>query len=142
MTDDPAWQRQRRQAAADQSAALDRKKAAESERARSLLADFADEAQRRGIRPVPLRARAYNGRSSYRTGVDGWYLARNCRIAVSTAGDYYVLTVPASVRGRISGVTLAPSDPPLQIGRGARDGESIDLDALIRLRLDAGNDWP
>lgn len=142
MSDDPPWQQQRRQAAADQSAALDRRKAAESDRARRLLAAFVHEAQQRGIRPVPLRARAYNGRSTYRTGVEGWYLARNGRIAVSTAGDYYVLTVPASARARLTGVTLTPSDPPLQIGRGARDGESIDLDALIRLRLAAGNDWP
>lgn len=121
---------------------MERRKAAESVQACRLLADFVREARERGIRPVPLRARAYNGRSTYSTGLEGWYLPRNCRIAVSTAGDYYVLTVPTSLRARIKGVTLAPADPPLQIGRGARDGESIELAALIKLRLDAGNDWP
>jgi len=39
---------------------------------------------------------------------------------------------------RLRGVTVEPQDPPLQVGRGARDGESIDLDALLARRLDAG----
>jgi hypothetical protein len=141
VRDDPARQR-RRQAAADQAAALGRRRAAESEQARRLIGEFVREARERDLRPVPLRARAYNGRSTYRTGVEGWYLSRNCRLAVGTGGEFYVLTVPTSLRARWAGVTLTPTDPPLDIGRGARDGESIELTALLRLRLDAGDDWP
>jgi hypothetical protein len=42
----------------------------------------------------------------------------------------------------VRGVTLRPADPPLQVGAGARDGESIALDVLLTMRLDAGNTWP
>lgn len=31
---------------------------------------------------------------------------------------------------------ISPSEPPLQVGRGARDGESVELSELLRLRLD------
>jgi hypothetical protein len=39
-------------------------------------------------------------------------------------------------------VTLKPAEPPLQVGAGGRDGESIALSVLLAMRLDAGDDWP
>jgi hypothetical protein len=142
MDDDPRWREQRRQAARDQAAAIGRRKNEETSRARGLVADFVREATARGLRTTELRARGYDGRSSYRTGLVGWYLPRDRTIAAGTDGECYLLVVPDSLRARLVGVTLAPYDVPLQIGRGARDGESIDLPALLQLRLDAGDDWP
>jgi hypothetical protein len=63
-------------------------------------------------------------------------------IAVGTDGGYYVLSVPASLRARITGVTIEPQDPRLIVGEGARDGESVPLKTLLQMRLDAGDKWP
>ena len=57
-------------------------------------------------------------------------------------GEYYVLSCPPSRLGLFRGVHLEPADPPLQVGAGARDGESIALDVLLAMRLAAGDDWP
>ena len=84
---------------------------------------------------------AYSGGATYRTGLRGWYLLRRGTLAVDTAGEFYVLTVPGSLRSRLTGVDLVPSDPPLAVGRGARDGESMTLASLLTLRLDAGDSW-
>ena len=43
---------------------------------------------------------------------------------------------------RFTGVHVPPAEPRLVIGEGARDGERIALDELLRLRLEAGYDWP
>ena len=59
-------------------------------------------------------------------------------MAIGTDGEFYLLTVPASLRARLRGVDLTPSDPPLQVGRSAVDGESISLAELLQRRLDAG----
>jgi hypothetical protein len=106
-----------------------------------LLLDFVQAARDRGLTPVPLEARARTGRATYRTGLTGWYLKRNRTVGVDTAGDFYVLSAPASLGARLTGVTLVPSDPPLVVGAGGRDGESIPLDELLTLRLQGGKDW-
>lgn len=96
-----------------------------------LIAEFVDQATARGVSPVRLRAWSYDGRARYPTSTDGWYLRRNQSVAVGTDGEFYLLTVPRSLRSRLTGAHLVPSDPPLILGKGARDGESIDLvDAL------------
>jgi hypothetical protein len=136
-----AWRANRREAAAEHAAAFERRKAAETEQARRLLLEFVDAARARGLATVPLEARARSGRATYRTGLSGWYLKRNRSLAVDTAGDFYVLSAPASLRARLTGVTLAPSDPPLVVGAGGRDGESFPLDELLAQRLQAGADW-
>jgi hypothetical protein len=61
---------------------------------------------------------------------------------VTTDGGYYSLTSPVSLRARLFGVELESIDPPLQVGAGARDGESVSLEVLLAMRLGAGNDWP
>ena len=136
------WQEQRREAAGELAAAAARRKAAESERASSLLAEFARAARERGLRDTELLARGLDGRGSYRTGVRGWYLRRNKTLGVGLGGEFYVLSVPGGLRARLRGVTLRPSDPPLVIGAGGRDGESIPLPDLLALRLQSGDDWP
>ncbi len=133
-TDD--WRAQRTEAAAAHEHELTRRRARESAAAHRLLVEFVEEAGRRGIAPVPLRARSYGGRYRYRTTTSGWYLRRNESVAVGTDGAFYVLGVPASLRALFTGVTLAPSDPPLVLGKGGRDGESIDLPDALTLVLE------
>jgi hypothetical protein len=136
------WRERRGDAAAEHAAFLDRRRAAEEEQARGQLDEFVRAALDRGLRTSTLRARAYNGRATYRTGLTGWYLKRNGSLGVGTDGRFYVLSAPTSLRARLSGTTLAPSDPPLVVGVGGRDGESMPLAELLQLRLDAGDDWP
>ena len=127
------WRTRRREAADAHAAAAQRARAQETAQARALLAGFAAELRRRGAAPEPLRASA--GGAWYRTGLTGWYLRRDGSLALGVDGRYYVLAVPPSLRGRLTGVRLEPSEPPLQVGRGARDGESIELAELLRRRL-------
>jgi hypothetical protein len=129
------WRAARDHAAAEQLSALRRRKAKESARARSMLVEFVAACNARGIEPQPLRATAYDGRTTYRTPVTGWYLKPDRTVAVGTDGTFYVLTTPTSLRARLAGVTPSPEDPPLQVGAGGRDGDSVALDTLLALRL-------
>jgi hypothetical protein len=136
----PSWPERRRQAITGHAAAIERRRAAEAERARGLVAEFAREAHERGLRLTPLKARGYNGRTTYRTGLRGWYLRPDRSIAVGSDGEFYILTVAASFRARLTGAVVRPEEPRLVIGEGARDGESMPLEALLRQRLAAGDD--
>ncbi|MEP7053618.1 MAG: hypothetical protein ABI912_00030 [Actinomycetota bacterium] len=138
MTAPDPWTDRRRHAATEHAAAHRRERAVDGERARSVVADFVQAAIRLGIAPAPLRARGYDGRSTYRTRLRGWALHTDGRMAVGTDGEFYLLTVPTSWWAHVVGVHLEPHDPPLQIGRGAGDGESIALSELLDRRL-AGN---
>ena len=121
---------------------LARARELETVRAREMILEFVSEAGRRGLTAGPLLARPGDGRPTYRTGLVGWYLNRDGSLGVTTDGGYYSLTSPSSLRARLLGVKLEPMDPPLQVGAGARDGESMGLDVLLAMRLDAGDDWP
>lgn len=134
------WRRERARAVEAHAADAERRLVAETAKARRLVADFAAAATARGLRATPLVARGYSGRGRYRTGLRGWYLRPD--VAVGTDGEFYLLAVPDSVRGRLVGVTVAPAQPRLVVGEGARDGERISLSELLDLRLAAGNDWP
>lgn len=134
MPDDrEAWRARRSQAAAAHAAAAERARAQDVAAAREVLEGFRAELVRRGVPPEPLRAVA--GAARYRTGLTGWYLRRNGSLALTTSGDYLVLTVAPSLGARVRGVRPAPAEPSLQVGRGARDGESIGLVELLALRL-------
>ncbi|MGV8968528.1 MAG: hypothetical protein ACOH2F_19870 [Cellulomonas sp.] len=131
--DGAAWRERRRDAAVEHAEALERRQAGESQRARALIQEFVRDATERSVPSGPLAARSYDGRARYRTTLRGWYLRRNESVAVGTDGEFYILSVPASLRSRLRGATPLPSDPPLILGKGGRDGESIDLtEALDR----------
>ncbi|WP_316043658.1 hypothetical protein [Cellulosimicrobium cellulans] len=144
--DDPApadraadWRSRRREAADAHEAALRARRQAESARARELIARFVADARDRGVAPEPLHAQGYGGRGRYRTPLQGWYLRRDRTVAVGTDGGFYVLTVPPSLAARLRGVRPEPQDPPLVIGAGGKDGESLDLPvALARALGDDG----
>ena len=118
-----------------------RAREAESAQARVLVAQFARDALAAGISTERLTARAYNGASRYRTQVTGWYLKRDRSLGISAEGVFYVMSTGGGLSARFTGVTLPPGEPLLEIGRGARDGESMPLSAALAGRLAAGNDW-
>lgn len=141
MDDGGRWREQRSRAARAHAEADARQRAAEQGEAAELVARFAAEATRRGLRTTRLTAASYDGRGRYRTPVVGWYLDRARSRAVDTQGRFYLLTVPASLRSRLLGARPEPSAPPLVVGRGGRDGESLPLATLLSLRLEAGDNW-
>lgn len=110
---------------------------AESREAQQLVDGFVVEARALGVAPEPLRASLYDGHV-VRTDKAGWYLRKNRSVAVGDDGAYYVLTVPGGLRERLSGVKLRPTPPPLEVGRGGRDGETGPLTDFLRARLEAG----
>ncbi len=113
------------------AAALAGKRQAEAAQARQLIAEFL----RHAPAPQPLTCLSYNGRTRFRTNLRGWYLNVKRTVGIDTSGDYYVLLVPHSLRARFTGVTPQPQEPPLIVGEGGRDGESMPLaDLLARLR--------
>ncbi|HEY7272391.1 MAG TPA: hypothetical protein VH502_06625 [Actinoplanes sp.] len=137
-----AWREQRRQAVDGHAAALEAGRAAEAEKAAVLLADFVRRATERGLAPTVLSAQSFNGRATYRTRLQGWYLKSNKSVAVGTDGRFYTLTVPSSLRARFTGAEVEPSMPRLLIGAGGRDGETMPLATLLERRLEAGVNWP
>lgn len=122
---------------AEHRAAHDRRRSRESEQAQALLDRFVDEALRRELPTEELTARPWNGRGRYHTGVVGWYLRSDRSIGVGADRAYYVLTVPPRRFGRWRPLAVTPTAPPLQVGEGARDGESIALAALLQMRLES-----
>jgi len=140
MTDE--WRERRREAADAQAARAARQRADEVARAGELVRAFVAEALRRDLATSPLLVRAGDSRETYRSGLVGWYLRRDGSLGVTVDAQMYTLTAPRSLRSRLSGVRLTPSDPRLQAGIGARDGESVALSTLLELRLAAGDDWP
>jgi hypothetical protein len=126
---------------AEQAAAHARRQVRETEQAQALLDGFIRDARERGLNTTELRARSYDGRTTYATGLVGWYLPRDHSLAVDIEGRFYILNTPGGLVARVRGVTVLPSDPPLAVGRGARDGESMSLAELLQRRLDAGDAW-
>ena len=137
MDDDAAKRRTERDstASAYHIEALKRRGERESAEAQLLIDRFMVQARAAGLVTEELTARPWSGRGRYRTGVVGWYLRRDHSIGVGVDGGYYVLLVAPVRFGRWRTVPVAPSPPPLEVGRGARDGESISLAALLQLRL-------
>ncbi|MDG4801816.1 hypothetical protein [Micromonospora sp. WMMD980] len=139
--DDARWRERHRHAVRAHAQADARERAAEQSQAAELVARFAAEALRRGLRPDRLTATGHDGRGRYRTRLTGWYVDRAGSRAVDTKGRFYLLTVPPSLRSRLLGADPPPSAPSLVVGRGGRDGESVPLATLLSRRLEAGDDW-
>ncbi|WP_305784125.1 hypothetical protein [Symbioplanes lichenis] len=127
---DPEWQAQRDRAVAAHAADLTRQAAAEAAQAAAMLHDFVTAARDHGPPPVPLTARSYAG-TRYRTRLRGWYLRRDETMAVAEDGQFYLLTVPASLTARLTGARPEPATPRLILGEGGRDGERIPLRAVL-----------
>ena len=102
----------------------------EGEAAQVLVDRFVADATGRGIAPVALQATQLEGRR-VKTDKTGWYVNKSRSIAIGTDGSWYVLTVPTTALGRFRGAKLQPSLPEMVVGRGARDGESGDLQDFL-----------
>ena len=121
------------------AARLDRLRDSESAKAAVLLEAFARDAREAGLLPERLYARSYSGRSIMRTNITGWYIKRDHSVGISIDGLFYLLHAPGGITARLKGVTLEPSPAPLELGRGARDGESMPLTESLAKRLAVGN---
>lgn len=119
-------------------AAQDRRRQRESEQAQALVDRFVQDAVRAGLPTEELTARPWSGGGRYRTGIEGWYLKRDRSVGISREGDYHVLVVAPRRWGRWRTLRLDPVPPPLVVGEGARDGESVALETLLRIRLESG----
>ena len=141
MESDPvgAWREERRRAVEAHGRAQQEAQAARAAQARRLISDFLRAAAERGVAPTALTAPAHRGRLRYRTRLRGWYLDAGRSLAVDTDGEFYVLGVPNSIKARLAGADPTPQPPPLVIGEGGRDGESIPLKDLLQRRLDEGS---
>lgn len=136
MADD--WRARRSEDVAARAAAADRERAAEAARAQVLIDAFVAEATRRGIAPEPLTAHGRDGRGRYRTGIVGWYLKADETVGIDVDGRFYLLWTQGGLRERLRGTVLKAGEPPLVVGKGARDGESLELSLLLDRRLQAG----
>lgn len=130
---DADWAAQRTAAAAEHHARLQARQEAEHAKARAILARFVAVAPPH-LPPQPLRVQGYGGRGQARSGIQGWYLRVDKTVGVGTDGEFYVLTAALSMIDRLRAVTLTPTPPPMVIGAGGKDGDTIDLlDALERV---------
>jgi hypothetical protein len=107
----------------------------EAARAQVLIDGFVAQATQAGLVTEELTARPWSGPGRYRTGVVGWYLRTDRSIGIGQDGGYYLLIVPPVRFGRWRTVHIEPTPPPLQVGEGARDGESVALSTLLQMRL-------
>src|SRR3954447_6196878 len=139
MGEDSAERRSERAERADYHAQAERlRREQEAAEAQVLIDRFVAQATEAGLPTEELTARPWSGRGRYRTGVVGWYLRRDRSVGVGVDGSFYLLAVPPVRFGRWRPAPVKPSPPPLQVGKGARDGESFALDDLLKMRLD----WP
>jgi hypothetical protein len=135
------WQARRRDGADRKAEALEKHRAAESQRARVMIREFVEAARAANLPTERLMARGYDGNGRYRTDVVGWYLRRDHSIGIGANGEFYVMTVQPSWWGRIVGAEVPPRDPPLILGAGGRDGESMPMQEILRKRLEEGVHW-
>ncbi|MEO5981375.1 MAG: hypothetical protein ABIQ13_03555 [Pedococcus sp.] len=139
-SDEAVRRRAERAERADYHVEADRKRRErESVKAQAMIDQFVVQASDAGFPTQELTARPWSGRGRYRTGIAGWYLRQDQSVGIGTDGAYYVLVVPSERFGRWRTVAVEPTQPPLQVGAGARDGESATLEELLRLRLEWGS---
>jgi len=97
-----------------------------------MLAEFLPVVTAHGPAPVDLMVQGYGGKGEARTRLKGWYLRNNRTVALGTDGKFYVLIAPLNaLHPRFLKVDVQPSRPPLIIGEGGKDGDTIELSEAI-----------
>lgn len=134
------WAQRRRDAAVERAELLARRRRGEADRAGAMLRTFAAAALRAGLPAEPLRVQDYGGRCTARTDLTGWYLRADRTAAVGTDGRFHLLTARLSVLDRLRGTTAPAQEPPLVLGAGGRDGDSVDLSAALTRLLPGWED--
>lgn len=135
MTRSEDWAAERSAAASARQAHLEARQDAQHREAEALLAAFAAAATRAGLPTERLRMRGYGGSRSARTHLHGWYLRRDRRAALDAHGNFYLLLAPLSLLDVMRGVRPCPSRPPMVLGAGGRDGDSLTLHAALERLL-------
>lgn len=108
----------------------------ESASAQLLVDDFIRRATDLGLVPEPLRAVLIDG-TRVKSDRIGWYINKAKTLAVGPDGSFFQMLTVGGRLARFTGVKVAPSPPPLVVGRGGRDGETGDLkDFLARALAD------
>ncbi|QAY64076.1 hypothetical protein ET495_13555 [Xylanimonas allomyrinae] len=125
------WVAQRTEAARVQAERLRARQDAVHRQAEALLSEFLPVVTAHGPAPQALRVRGYGGRGEARTRLRGWYLRMDRTAALGTDGRFYVLIAPLSAVDRLRGVHPAPARPPLVLGEGGKDGESVELPVAL-----------
>ncbi|WP_114853818.1 hypothetical protein [Brachybacterium sp. YJGR34] len=134
--DQQQWSRHRQEVIEAKEQALRAAHEAEHERATAMIRAGVERFLAAGIGPVPLRARPYTGSGTVRTGLEGWYLKHDRSLAVDAEGRYYVMRVDGGLLSRLRGASPEPRPAPLIVGRGARDGDTFQLEELLQMRLE------
>ncbi len=137
-----SWAEQRRKNAVARSELLRAQEAAESQVAAGYLRQFAAAAKATGLQPEPLVVTRPGTSRKARTPLTGWYLKEDRSVGMDGAGEYYLLTAPLSLVEGLRGVNPEPSPPPLILGKGGRDGESIDLTEALTKRIPNWREYP
>lgn len=131
---DESWSEQRRKNAEIKARQLEEAQAAESRIAAAHLQQFVRAANAEGVAPTRLETRSGDGKRKAKTDLEGWYVKADKSMAVDKDGKFYLLTGPVSLKDMLVGTRPKPSEPPLILGKGGRDGEQIDLvDALTKV---------
>jgi hypothetical protein len=130
VTDGNDWVSQRTEAAREQERRLHARQEVEHAKARKILGEFVAVARDR-LPTEPLVVKGYGSRGTAKSDVEGWYLRIDKTVGLGTDGEFYVLTAPLGLLDRIRGVHLTPTPPPLIIGAGGKDGDSIELVAAL-----------
>ena len=103
---------------------------------------FVDEARERELATTSLRSKAQNGRTTYRTALTGWYLKRNGSLAIGVDGGFYIMSSPPSLRADSPVRSSSPFRAATRRRRRRQGRESMPLEELLRLRLEAGDAFP
>lgn len=124
------WAAGRREAAAELHRRLEERKRIEAGKAQELIDAFLATAATDAVPPEPLMVKGRRGGTT-RTTLTGWYLKTDNSVAVATDGHFYVLIADLGLKERLRGYTPSPTDPPLIVGEGGGDGETIDMSAAL-----------
>lgn len=84
-------------------------------------------ARKAGLAPEDLTVRGFGGKGRARSAIRGWELRRDGTIALGEDGRMYRMTADLGLLDRFRAVMPEAIDPPLVIGAGGRDGDSVEL---------------
>lgn len=99
--------------------------------ARAIIDRFMEAAERAKLAPGELTVRGFGGRGRAKSTIRGWELRRDGTIALGEDGRIYRLTADLSILDRFRSVTPEEIEPPLVIGAGGRDGDSVELEIAL-----------
>lgn len=107
----------------------------ESAAAQVLVDEFAATARAQGLVPEPLQALLLNG-TRVKSDQVGWYLNARKTMAITPDGRFLSLLATGGALTRFTGVKLEASPPPIEVGRGGRDGETGPLKDFLARTLE------